>query len=338
MDEFVFKALIPTNLQQKIKRLPPVRIKKSRRWPNVENILLGSMLLAALFVPYLFILVPLRDTMILVKKEMCGGNLDFAMASQSGMLMTAETRTLAEEANLTYVEVGVQEYAFPMAGNEIAYASNLGSIEALRKRLTHTFSEAKVELFPCMESGLDADFSVDYLLGIGYEVGKPGAKTCIELAYYCSDDAVEWTQHFVQAWLRQACPRTCGCTTPLASPLFKTPRFGCPKACIQESYGFSMLPASPFYGKPPNFTTGCKDSPPGPGWRHFWDIYFIAVARYLNRDFYRTHESYVGFAAWAKQVGCAALAAQPTDLILGCSYASAVAVCPSFFLCWVLHE
>ena len=278
------------------------------------------MLLAALFVPYLFILTPLRDTMILVKREMCGGNLDFAMASQTGILWTAATRAQAEEANLTYVEVGVQESAFPTTSNKITQASWLPSLEALRKRLTHTFSEAKVEPTPCIEAGVDAVFTSEYLLGIGYEVGKPGAKTCAELAYYCSDDAVEWSHHFVQMWLRLACPRTCGCTTPLASPLFKTPKFGCPKACIQESYGFSMWPSSPLYGKPPNFTTGCKDSPPGPGWHHFWDIYFPAVARYLDEELYRTHETYLGFAAWAKQVGCAALAAQPTDLTLGCSY------------------
>ena len=38
VDEFIFSALVPTNLQQKIQILQPVKIKKSRRCPSLENL------------------------------------------------------------------------------------------------------------------------------------------------------------------------------------------------------------------------------------------------------------------------------------------------------------
>ena len=62
-----------------------------------------------------------------------------------------------------------------------------------------------------------------------------------------------------------ACPDECGCTDPLSSPLLKQPKHGCREECIQEAYRFSMAVTSPLYGHAPNFTTGCKDAPPGPG-------------------------------------------------------------------------
>eukprot|EP00913_Durusdinium_trenchii_P024855 g23329.t1 len=79
IDEFICRALVPTNMQQKIKRLPPMQVRTSRRWKSVENVLLACMLAAALLVPYMTVLVPLREAMLSVKTEMCGGDIDFVV-------------------------------------------------------------------------------------------------------------------------------------------------------------------------------------------------------------------------------------------------------------------
>ncbi|CAK9069507.1 unnamed protein product [Durusdinium trenchii] len=89
IDEFICRALVPTSLQQKIKRLPPMQVRRSRRWPSVENVLLACMLAAALLVPYMIVLAPLRATMLSVKREMCGGLVDFVITGTSGQMYTA---------------------------------------------------------------------------------------------------------------------------------------------------------------------------------------------------------------------------------------------------------
>ena len=76
-------------MQQKIKRLPPMQVRRSRRWPSVENVLLACMLAAALLVPYMTVLVPLREAMLSVKTEMCGGDIDFVVTGTSGQMYTS---------------------------------------------------------------------------------------------------------------------------------------------------------------------------------------------------------------------------------------------------------
>ncbi|CAK9063988.1 unnamed protein product [Durusdinium trenchii] len=146
-------------------------------------------------------------------------------------------------------------------------------------------------------------------------VGMPEAKTCEELAYFCSEEAPEWLFTMEALWLRNTCPRHCGCTRPLSSPLLKTPMFGCTRQCIQESYNFSMYGSSPLFGQPPNFTTGCKDQLPGASWRHFWDNYLPMLDNYHGSEYFGTRQSYLEFINWAKVAGCPVIATQPQDLM-----------------------
>ena len=135
-----------------------------------------------------------------------------------------------------------------------------------------------------------------------------------ELKWICSEDAD--LQVFVShaaRWLRVACPDECGCTDPLATPLLKPPFHGCREACIQEAYGFSFQSTSPLYGNVPNFTLGCKDAPPGPGWRHFWDHYLAYISYETNFD-YSTIQSLVDWVAYARDAGCVALQWLPLDM------------------------
>ena len=61
VDEFIFSAFVPMQFQQQIQRLPPVMMRKSRRWPRMENLVLACILLAGLLLPDVLLLSPLRD-------------------------------------------------------------------------------------------------------------------------------------------------------------------------------------------------------------------------------------------------------------------------------------
>ncbi|CAK9100246.1 Protein NLRC3 [Durusdinium trenchii] len=319
IDEFICRALVPTNMQQKIKRLPPMQVRRSRRWPSVENVILACMLAAALLVPWMTVLVPLRETMLSVKREMCGGDIDFVIAGTSGQMYTALSVSTGAppSADVIHAETAVHEILSGEArrNGRVEYSIwEGGSFGLLAARRNQVYPDFKKEFYVCRENDRDNDFTA-VLQGVGMRVGKPGAKTCEELAYFCSEEAPEWLFTMEAIWLRNSCPRHCGCTQPLSSPLLKTPWFGCTRQCIQESYGFSMYGFSPLFGKPPNFTTGCKDQLPGPSWHHFWDNYFPMVDHYHGSDYFATRLIYLEFRDWAKAVGCPVIATQPQDLM-----------------------
>ena len=135
-----------------------------------------------------------------------------------------------------------------------------------------------------------------------------------ELKSWCNEEG-SFANYVTSAarWLRVACPDECGCTDPLSSPLLKPPNHGCRDACIQEAYGFSLAASSPLYGNVPNFTLGCKDVPPGPGWQHFWDNYITYISHETGID-YSIFQSLIDWVTFARNVGCIALQSLPMDM------------------------
>ena len=314
MDEFIFKALVPTNIQQKVKKLPPVRIKKSVRWPRFENLMLVCMLSAALLWPYLLVLVPLRDTMVAVKREMCGGHLDFALAQNNQLLWSIETQAADDELEQQFVQLGVEEMAFPERFSEPKAASiQEFSLTNLRIKLSERFHEWVEQPVMCYEPAnmeqMEDSTLKGFMASVGFQVGEPGIASCEAMAKYCSFKSPEsrpWLLRSASTWLRFVCPVSCGCRDAEGSPLMKTSHYGCQKACLMESYNFSVLLGAPLYGKPPNFTTNCRDLNATSAWHHFWSNYLTVVSHVTSVPYYQDQAT-INIVTWAYHVGCPAL-------------------------------
>ena len=73
IDEFVFAGMTPIKIQHAIQNLTPIRIKYSRFRSQLEAFVHFTSLLALICASYFLLLVPLSDTMLSVKQELCGG-------------------------------------------------------------------------------------------------------------------------------------------------------------------------------------------------------------------------------------------------------------------------
>ncbi|CAE7763722.1 NLRC3 [Symbiodinium sp. CCMP2456] len=321
VDEFIFSALVPTNLQQKIQTLQPVKIKKSRRCPSLENVVLFSALSAALLLPYLLILAPLKETMLQVKYELCGGEQRFAMGFKDGIVR--EFVTQPAESNITanrYIERAVQEKAFPEDfALKLAVPVLEPDISRMRSMMNQEYVDWKRESADCPADSNGSSMA-DFLAAAAFEVGYTGNRSCEALKRYCSDsdsfdiDTSSRLYSTAATWLRFACPRACGCTDPNSSPVYRTPRHGCRRSCIQERYGFSMFSASPLFGRLPSFPAACKDTlPEHNAWRHFWGNAAFMSAAHLNSAMLYESAMLRSLVGAAMEVGCPVLTVAPTD-------------------------
>ena len=77
VDEFLFEGMAPIKIRQRIHRLEPVQVSYSRCRSQFESLVHFVSLVALILVVYFSLLVPLGDTMLKVKNELCGGTQTF---------------------------------------------------------------------------------------------------------------------------------------------------------------------------------------------------------------------------------------------------------------------
>ena len=177
VDEFIFSAFVPTRLQQKIQRLPPCMLKKSSRWPQVENLLLASILMAALGLPYFLLLSPLKDDMLAVKTALCGGELTFAVGMNNQLVGRTQTTGPGALANRSYEQVVAMEYAFPNASVQHLPSLNLPGYSVLLDWMNRRYEEFQVGNDVCYRHGIGADYSI-FLAVAAFEARTPEARSC----------------------------------------------------------------------------------------------------------------------------------------------------------------
>ena len=80
VDEFLFEGMTPIKIQHAIRSVEPISVKYSHRRSQVESMVHFLAVLATVLASYLFLLVPLCETMMAVKRELCDGQRDFVVA------------------------------------------------------------------------------------------------------------------------------------------------------------------------------------------------------------------------------------------------------------------
>ena len=80
VDEFLFEGMTPIKIQHAIRSVEPISVKYSHRRSQVESMVHFLAVLATVLASYLFLLVPLCETMMTVKRELCDGQRDFVVA------------------------------------------------------------------------------------------------------------------------------------------------------------------------------------------------------------------------------------------------------------------
>ena len=112
VDEFLFAGMTPVKIHHAMQHLKPTQVRHSRRRSQCESLLHFVMLGVLIISTYLFLLVPLGDTMLAVKNELCGGNQTFVVryneAMQSAIGLT--TTFSQDDRNLTASELAVQAH------------------------------------------------------------------------------------------------------------------------------------------------------------------------------------------------------------------------------------
>ena len=80
VDEFLFEGMTPIKIQHALRSVEPISVKYSHRRSQVESMVHFLAVLATVLASYLFLLVPLCETMMTVKRELCDGQRDFVVA------------------------------------------------------------------------------------------------------------------------------------------------------------------------------------------------------------------------------------------------------------------
>ena len=80
VDEFLFEGMTPIKIQHAIRSVEPISVKYSHRRSQVESMVHFLAVLATVLASYLFLLVPLCETMMTVKRELCDGQINFVVA------------------------------------------------------------------------------------------------------------------------------------------------------------------------------------------------------------------------------------------------------------------
>ena len=80
VDEFLFEGMTPIKIQHAIRSVEPISVSYSHRRSQVESMVHFLAVLATVLASYLFLLVPLCETMMTVKRELCDGQINFVVA------------------------------------------------------------------------------------------------------------------------------------------------------------------------------------------------------------------------------------------------------------------
>ncbi|CAE7660819.1 unnamed protein product [Symbiodinium sp. CCMP2456] len=322
VDEFLFEGMTPIKIQHAIRSVEPISVKYSHRRSQVESMVHFLAVLATVLASYLFLLVPLCETMMTVKRELCDGQRDFVVAYNtetqvSWGMDTEDVATVRASYELSPIERAVMAYkGTPSSLQEdwprtIYFSDNRRTFNTDVARTVTNLGEQ----FPfCMETTvlvetgqLHQDPALQPIVELFFRnaasaLGRPNATTCAELADLCSlPDA---------RLLRVTCGQTCGCTDPVSSAWHKVKPMGCSATCLAEAQAklHSM---------------SCDDDVINDaGWHAFWHEYEGAIIGHYGEGVVGTQFFALlsGIAQDFLSHGCPVLQTLPSEILTGVSW------------------
>ncbi|CAE7326383.1 unnamed protein product [Symbiodinium sp. CCMP2592] len=322
VDEFLFEGMTPIKIQHAIRSVEPISVKYSHRRSQVESMVHFLAVLATVLASYLFLLVPLCETMMTVKRELCDGQRDFVVAysTETQISWGLETEAIGEVRDayeLSPIEQAVMSHKGTPSSQLQAWPWTI--MFSVNRRAFNTDIDRSTSnlgtLFPfCVETAvlketgpLHQDPALQPVLGsivrnAAASLGRSNATTCAELADLCSmSDA---------RLLRVACGETCGCTDLRSSAWHKVEAQGCSKRCLAEAEVKLQ-------------TISCDDDVINDaGWQAFWHQYEDALIGYygegiaLTTLFALANDTARGFLS----DGCQYMERVPSELLTGVSW------------------
>ncbi|CAE7530198.1 unnamed protein product [Symbiodinium microadriaticum] len=321
VDEFLFSCLTPIKIQHVMQSLEPMHVKYSRKRSQCETLAHFAFVSAAVVLAYFLLVGPLTETMLVVKRELCGGNQSFVVSYNRNTQVThgfvTAKAAARDDGKLSVSELAVKKHIGispeTTPGEVPDYILFSGSRAAFDTDRQQDMNEQAAAYPFCIETQLLKEGALlngnahmqpvaEILLrNAGLALGYEMASSCAQLRSMCNrSDA---------ALLRLVCGETCGCVDPLASPWYKVTAQGCSTACLHEA---DLLSAN----------VSCEDDETGRHWEEFWRGYEEAVSGHFGDEvtqtslWYTVNQTIQGMLSQ----GCAYLHTEPQDFVTGATW------------------
>ncbi|CAE7525601.1 unnamed protein product [Symbiodinium pilosum] len=294
VDEFLFAGMTPIKIQHAIQDLEPIKVSYSHRRSQIESMVQLLAVMATVLTAYLFLLVPLGDTMLTVKRELCDGQRDFVVS------YSTETQI---SFGLDTQDLEVVRSTYDLSPVERAVMSHKGTPSSTPNFEKPPLASEGMEVMVLEETGqLHQDPALQpivetILRNAATALGRPTATTCAELADLCGRPDARL--------LRITCGTTCGCTSPVSNPWYKVEEQGCARPCLE--WAELALP-----------NVSCQDVPASDqAWRDFWNHYADALIGFYGQGvtqtafFFGVADTVRGFLTF----GCPFMDTVPTELL-----------------------
>ncbi|CAE7269885.1 unnamed protein product, partial [Symbiodinium sp. KB8] len=250
IDEKIFAALMPRQIQVEMDGLQPFTATYSRRSSQVESMLLSAVTAGLLAWSFVFLIHPLSHDMRDVKGEYCGGNQDFVLKSNADVQLSVAIGTVPYgegRGDLTLNNLAVHEMLQEVHENSfLKYTVLAQTLRDFDRWSRGTISDWGIAILHGCTQWEDSSFLVAVAVSLGYEP-KSG--------YACNDFASDCLRPEARL-LRMLCPKTCGCNDPNL-PWFRVSTLGCPQPCLDDA-------------KKASAKVPCKDTAVDSAWHQAW--------------------------------------------------------------------
>ncbi|CAE7375495.1 unnamed protein product [Symbiodinium sp. CCMP2592] len=315
IDEFVFAGMTPIKIQHAIQNLTPIRIKYSRCRSQLEAFVHFTSLLALICASYFLLLVPLSDTMLSVKQELCGGLQTFVVSynAETQLVIGLYTAENSDARNLSISESAVQSFKDAPPGTYPEFIRFAATKGLFQQEISRSMEDEASQYPLCLELDVlneNGAFHTDMTLrplatmvlnSAAAAVGRANAQSCQELQDRCDDADGRL--------LRLVCGETCGCTDPFSSAWYKVQAQGCSVSCLQRR-------------EPKLQNRSCQDLPVDDTWRTFWSSYATVLSAYFGQPV-ETTQAFTAVNQTLQVLGvggCPVLAQFPQDFLTGTSW------------------
>eukprot|EP00927_Polykrikos_kofoidii_P037350 TRINITY_DN3149_c0_g1_i2.p1 TRINITY_DN3149_c0_g1~~TRINITY_DN3149_c0_g1_i2.p1 ORF type:complete len:746 (-),score=58.88 TRINITY_DN3149_c0_g1_i2:108-2240(-) len=281
VDELLFHAMLPATVQSVLVTLKPLHYRRAR-W-NLESISAIVCAFIVVYLAYTNVMVNNINTMLEVRRAMCGGFKEFVSVKNSAGIMVGRRTTKVSKTDIKhkYDLQAVQELieaGDPLRNATFAMSAWFGpNIDVFQE--FYTDASSTLSKLPCLD--LDGGFLLldaqRYMSNTVKAIAAEQKKKVVSETFTCSAyrDLCNDLEHSL---LRAVCPLTCGCDVPTSGlPLSqKSQNYGCPLSCskrVDEQVRNASCTDLPVTGNSP------QDSAVRIGWERYWQTVTHHAAR-----------------------------------------------------------